>query len=64
MLCAVDNPGWFESDAAPVNPLHHELCSEPYALNAQGNVLPLEAPGIGVTINEDYLAAHSRTPGL
>lgn len=64
VLSAVDNAGWFEADAAPVNPLHHELCSAPYRLDAEGRVQALEAPGIGVQINLDYLAAHSSTPAL
>lgn len=57
-LAAIDTAGWFEGDAASANPLHHEACSAPYALDAQGCVTPLDAPGIGVTVDEAQVRRH------
>lgn len=58
LLAAIDLPGWFEGDAASANPLHHDACSAPYALDAQGCVSPLDAPGIGVTVDEALVRRH------
>jgi D-galactarolactone cycloisomerase len=58
VLAAVDNPGWFEADASTVNPFHHDIGSSPYQLDQNGQVRPLEKPGIGVEIDEDLILAN------
>lgn len=56
-LCAVDNPGYFEADVTAFNPFRDELnSSPPYALDADGCVLPLENSGIGIDPDEAFLA--------
>ena len=35
-----------------------ELVSTPYVVDKNGSVLPLEAPGIGVEVNEEFLMRH------
>ena len=56
-LCAIDNAGYFEADVSKHNPFRHELCSAGFELEADGTVVPTDAPGIGVEIDEDMLAA-------
>jgi D-galactarolactone cycloisomerase len=58
VLASIDNPGWFEGDAAAANPFHHDVGTSPYELDSDGNVCPLEKPGIGVDIDEDLIKAH------
>lgn len=58
LLAALDNPGWFEADASPVNPFRNELCSEAWQLDEQGCVRPLDKPGIGVEVDEAMVRAH------
>jgi D-galactarolactone cycloisomerase len=57
-LCAIDNGGYFEADVARENPFRDQLCSAPFAIDDQGYVRPLENPGIGVDVNEDFIRAH------
>ncbi len=57
-LAAVNNAGYFEADVSQNNLFRDELVSTPYRLDAKGSVLPLEEPGIGVEVDEDFLSAH------
>ncbi len=57
-LAAIDNGGYFEADVSKNNLFRDNLVSTPYTLDREGNVLPLEAPGIGVELDESFLAAH------
>ncbi len=57
-LAAIDDPGYFEADVSRNNLFRDELVTCPYVVDAQGCVTPLEAPGIGVEVNEDFLRAH------
>lgn len=57
-LCAIDNGGYFEADAARENLFRDQLCSSPFAVDAQGCVRPLEKPGIGVEVDESFIKAH------
>lgn len=59
LLAALDNGGYFEADVSHDNAFRDELTSAPYALDpADGCVRPLEAPGVGVSIDEGFLVAH------
>ena len=57
-LCAIDNGGYFEGDVSKGNLFRDELVSTPYTVGSDGCVAPLERPGIGVEVNEAFLAAH------
>ena len=62
-LAAISNAWYFESDGSPDNPLRTEACSPSYALAPDGTVQPLEGPGLGVEVDEDFLRAHPLTDG-
>lgn len=58
-LAAIDNSGYFEADVSKNNLFRDKLVkSTPFELGPDGCVRPLEAPGIGVEVDEDFLAAH------
>ena len=63
VLGAIDNGGYFEGDVSKNNLFRDELTSSPYTVDKDGNVRPLEAPGIGVEVNEDFLSAHPPIEG-
>ncbi len=58
-LAAIDNAGYFEADVSKNNLFRDKLVSPlPYAIDADGCVKPLESPGIGVYVDEQFLEAH------
>ena len=57
-LAAIDNGGYFEADVSVGNRFRDELTSRPYELGADGTVRPLELPGIGVEVNEEFVRKH------
>ena len=57
-LAAIENAGYFEADVSRNNLFRDELVSTPYSVDKDGCVIPLEAPGIGVELDESFLAAH------
>ncbi|MEO8004821.1 MAG: mandelate racemase/muconate lactonizing enzyme family protein [Betaproteobacteria bacterium] len=57
-LAAIENGGYFEADISRNNLFRDEMVSTPYKVDRDGNVVPLEAPGIGVDLDEKFLAAH------
>ena len=63
VLAAVENGGYFEGDISEPNPFRDRLVSSPYAVAADGTVSPLEAPGIGVEVDEDFARAHPFVDG-
>jgi L-alanine-DL-glutamate epimerase-like enolase superfamily enzyme len=62
-LAAIDNGGYFEGDVSKANKFRDELCSTPYQVDKDGNVWPLEAPGLGLDVNEDFLKKHPPIEG-
>lgn len=56
LLCAIDNAGYFEADLSRHNPFRDDLCDWRAEVDADGNVQPPEAPGLGVRIDEERLA--------
>ncbi|HEY0119726.1 MAG TPA: mandelate racemase/muconate lactonizing enzyme family protein [Cellulomonas sp.] len=63
VIASLPNAHFFEADIAKGNQLHDVLCSTPYVLDPAGTVTPLDGPGIGVEVDEDFLRAHPLTPG-
>ncbi|HYM02841.1 MAG TPA: mandelate racemase/muconate lactonizing enzyme family protein [Stellaceae bacterium] len=57
-LAAIDNGGYFEADVSRGNRFRDELVSTPYRLDPDGTVRPLEAPGIGVEVDETFVSRH------
>jgi L-alanine-DL-glutamate epimerase-like enolase superfamily enzyme len=60
---SIGNARYFEADGSTDNPLRTVACSASYELSADGMVLPLEGPGLGVEMDEDYIRAHPITEG-
>jgi D-galactarolactone cycloisomerase len=58
LLAAIDNPGYFEADAAKENLFRDELTNSACAIDGNGCVHPLEGPGLGVEVDEAFLRAH------
>jgi D-galactarolactone cycloisomerase len=57
-LAAIDNGGYFEGDVSKNNLFRDELVSKPYEVDSDGCVRPLEGPGLGLQVDEKFLAAH------
>jgi L-alanine-DL-glutamate epimerase-like enolase superfamily enzyme len=62
-LASIDTAWYFEADGSTDNPLRTAACSPSYELSQSGTVLPLDGPGLGVEVDEDYLRAHPLTDG-
>lgn len=62
-LAAIENGGYFEADISHANRFRDELCSTPWQIGADGFVRPNEGPGIGVEIDEAFLAAYPAIEG-
>ncbi|WP_433503657.1 mandelate racemase/muconate lactonizing enzyme family protein [Pseudonocardia halophobica] len=58
LLAATENAGYYEADVSHDNLFRDELVSPPLRALPDGTVLPHEAPGLGVEVDEDFLAAH------
>ena len=59
VLAALDDPGYFEGDVSKNNLFRDTLVSPaPYTVDGSGNVRPLEGPGLGLEVDEDFLIAH------
>jgi D-galactarolactone cycloisomerase len=57
-LCAIDNGGYFEGDVSKGNLFRDQMVETPYAVGSDGCVRPLEKPGLGLEVDEKFLAAH------
>jgi L-alanine-DL-glutamate epimerase-like enolase superfamily enzyme len=62
-LAALDNGGYFEGDVSRANKFRDELVENPGKVDRDGNVWPLEAPGLGLEVNEDFLLKHPPIEG-
>lgn len=63
LLAAIENAGYFEADVSRGNLFRDALGSEPWRIGEDGTVLPLDAPGIGVEVDEGFLIAHPPIEG-
>jgi D-galactarolactone cycloisomerase len=57
-LASIENGGYFEADVSRYNPLRDQLVSTPYEIGADGCVRPLDKPGLGLEMDEDFLATY------
>jgi L-alanine-DL-glutamate epimerase-like enolase superfamily enzyme len=62
-LAAIDNGGYFEGDVSKSNKFRDELVSNPGAIDKDGNVWPLDKPGLGLEVNEEFLLKHPPIEG-
>ena len=62
-LAAIDNGGYFEGDVSKANKFRDDLVSKPYDVDKDGNVWPLDKPGLGLEVNEEFLAKHPPIEG-
>ena len=58
LLCAIDNPGYFEADVSKENLFRDQLTNRPDRLDENGCVRPPESPGLGIDVDEQFLLAH------
>lgn len=63
VLSAIDNGGYFEADVAKENLFRDRLTTRTDLLDAQGCVRPPEKPGLGIEVDEEFLAAHPLIDG-
>ncbi len=62
-LAAIDNGGYFEGDVSKSNKFRDELVANPGEIDKDGNVWPLDKPGLGLEVNEDFLKKHPAIEG-
>ena len=62
-LASIDNAWYFEGDGSTDNLFRTRACSASYELAADGTVTPLEGPGIGVEVDEEFIGGHPLTEG-
>lgn len=63
-LCAIDNPGYFEGDVTTLNPFRDHLADRaPYTLDANGCVTTCPGIGIGLKVDEKFIAEHPLIEG-
>jgi L-alanine-DL-glutamate epimerase-like enolase superfamily enzyme len=62
-LAAIDNGGYFEGDVSKSNKFRDELVANPGAIDKDGNVWPLDKPGLGVEVDEEFLKKHPAIEG-
>ena len=63
LLAAIGNGGYFEGDVSKSNLFRDELVENPGVIDRDGNVRPLDRPGIGLEVNEAFLAKHPAIEG-
>jgi len=58
-LAAIENAGYFEADVSKNNLFRDALTDQaPFSVDSEGCTRPLEAPGIGLEVDEKFLKAH------
>jgi D-galactarolactone cycloisomerase len=62
-LAAIDNGGYFEGDVSKSNRFRDDLVDNPGNIDRDGNVWPLEKPGLGLEVNEEFLVKHPPIEG-
>ena len=62
LLCALPNALIYEADISALNPWRDELASDGLQV-VDGHIEPSDAPGLGLTLNEEVLARYPAIPG-
>ena len=62
LLCAIQNGLIFEADVAPINPFRTDLARNPLQV-VDGHIMPNDAPGFGLDIDEAMLEQYPAVPG-
>src|SRR5690606_8165208 len=63
-LCGIDNPGYFEADLTLYNPFRDNMTDmPPYRVDTNGCVQALDGVGIGLKVDEAFIAAHPLIEG-
>jgi D-galactarolactone cycloisomerase len=62
-LAAIDNGGYFEGDVSRSNKFRDELVPNPGNIDRDGNVWPLDAPGLGLEVDQEFLSRHPAIEG-
>jgi D-galactarolactone cycloisomerase len=62
-LAAIDNGGYFEGDVSRANKFRGGGVGVAGEIDRDGNVWPLEAPGLGLEVDEAFLSAHPPIEG-
>ncbi len=57
-LSSIDNPGYYEADASTENLFRDQLTTRAGQVDAHGKVSPPEGPGLGVEVDEAFIASH------
>lgn len=63
VLAAIDNAGYFEADVSKGNLFRDALVDRAFTLDTDGCVRPSDKPGIGVEVDEAFIAAHPAIEG-
>ncbi len=58
VLASLDHPGYFEGHVSKNNLFRDVMVNTPYKVDAGGCVRPLEGPGLGLEVDEDFLLRH------
>ena len=53
----------FEADISKANKFRDELCSTPWKVDRDGNVWPIDKPGLGLEVDEKFLIKHPAIEG-
>jgi D-galactarolactone cycloisomerase len=62
-LAAIGNGGYFEGDVSRANKFRDELVQNPGSIDKDGNVRPLDRPGLGLEVDEAFIAKHPPIEG-
>lgn len=63
VMTALDNAGYFEADVSRNNHFRDTLVRMPYRVDVEGCVHAPDGPGLGVEVDEDFIAAHPPIEG-
>jgi L-alanine-DL-glutamate epimerase-like enolase superfamily enzyme len=62
-LAAIDNGGYFEGDVSKSNRYRDDLVDNPGKIDKDGNVWPLDKPGLGLEVDEAFLSKYPAIEG-
>ena len=63
VLSAIENAGYFEADCSIHNPLRDELVDFRFVFDSTGSIRPSDRPGLGISVNEEFVRAHPGSAG-